>query len=290
MNLRNYRLYNSPLKWVGSKQKILSNILPYIGEPKTFVEPFLGSATVALNVHAKKYVLNDMNYDLINLYLHLINDSALLIEQCHLYFDSMDKDKYYDVREQFNACRADSVERAALFLVLNKFAFNGVCRYNKSGLFNVPYGKLTRQSFPQKDINNLIKHFDSKEIVWSHGDFANGKLYENLGEGDVVYFDPPYLPAEEFDSNFTSYTKEDFSYPQHQHIVEICKKLSSNGVVCLVSNHLTPATQELYKDAQQQITIPKQRLISSNKETRMVINEVLAVYGNVVTGGKLFDE
>lgn len=283
-------MYNSPLKWVGSKQKILSNILPYIGEPRTFVEPFIGSATVSLNVHAQKYVMNDMNYDLINLYLHLINDSDLILEESKQYFYSMNSDRYYSVREQFNASPVDSVGRASLFLVLNKFAFNGVCRYNKSGMFNVPYGKSISKSFPQKEINDFIKHFDSKEIVWSHGDFANEKLYENLGEGDVVYFDPPYLPAEEFESNFTSYTKEDFSNIQHQHIVEICKRLSSNGVICLVSNHLTSITKDLYNDAQQLVTIPKQRLISAKKDSRILINEVLAVYGNVNTGGRLFND
>lgn len=283
-------MYNSPLKWVGSKQKILSKILPYIGSPKTFVEPFLGSATVALNVHAKKYVLNDMNYDLINLYNHIMGDSQTLIFNSEKYFSTMSSEKYYELREIFNSLEHDSIERASLFLVMNKFSFNGVCRYNKNGRFNVPYGKLSNRGYPTKEISDFIKHFTGKEYMWLHGDFKNVKLYEGLGEGDVVYFDPPYLPAEEFDSNFTSYTKEDFSPIQHQHIVEICNNLSSKGVVCLVSNHLTTATQELYKDAQQQITIPKQRLISSNKHTRMTINEVLAVYGNVTVEGRLFND
>jgi len=281
-------LYNSPLKWVGGKQTILSNILPYIGNPNTFVEPFIGSATVSLNIHANKYIMNDMNYDLINLYNYLLSDSEGLIELSSKNFQNMNKERFYELRTSFNSQPHDSLERAALFLVMNKFAFNGVCRYNKNGIFNVPYGQSAKKGFPLKEIESFIKHFGSKEHVLLHGDFDNAMLYENLTEGDVVYFDPPYLPADEFDSNFTAYTKEDFSSEQHQQIVNISKSLRDKGILCLISNHSTKRTHELYVDANELVIIPKKRLISAKKETRMVINEVLAVYGQTKTSGTLF--
>lgn len=281
-------MHNSPLKWVGGKQSILSNILPYIGRPNTFVEPFIGSATVSLNVDANKYVMNDMNYDLVNLYNQLLSNAKDLIELSIKYFENMSKDRFYELRTSFNSQPHDSLERAALFLVMNKFAFNGVCRYNKNGGFNVPYGQSSKKGFPLKEIDSFIKHFINKKYVLSHGDFNNPMLYENISEGDVVYFDPPYLPADEFDSNFTAYTKEDFSYNQHKQIVDICEMLRNKGVLCLVSNHSTKATEELYSNADKLVTIPKKRLISAKKETRMVINEILAVYGKVKTTGTLF--
>lgn len=279
---------SSPLKWVGGKQTILSGILPKIGNPNTFVEPFIGSATVSLNVCANKYIMNDMNYDLINLYNHLISNSKGLIELSSKNFENMNKDMFYELRNSFNSASYNSLERAALFLVMNKFAFNGVCRYNKNGIFNVPYGQSSKKGFPLKEISSFVNHFSSKEHVLLHGDFNNPMLYQNLTEGDVVYFDPPYLPADEFDSNFTAYTKEDFSSEQHRQIVEICKSLRGKGVLCLVSNHSTKRTEELYNDADELVIIPKKRLISAKKETRMIINEILAVYGEPTSTGKLF--
>lgn len=280
---------NSPLKWVGGKQSILTNILPYIGSPNTFVEPFIGSATVSLNVKADRYIINDMNYDLINLYNHLLENGQKIEEICIPLFSNMDSDKYYELRSTFNSSKCDSIERAALFLVLNKFGFNGVCRYNNKGEFNVPYSKRPCANFPKQEIEYFIKHFSGSKCELGHGDFTNSLLYDNLKDGDLVYFDPPYLPSDEFDSNFTKYTKEDFSLTQHQQIVDICKSLNEKGVTCLVSNHKTKLTEELYKDADEQIVIPKKRLLAAKKESRMKINEILAVYGKVELSGRLFE-
>lgn len=281
-------MYNSPLKWVGSKQSILDKLLPYIGSPNTFVEPFIGSATVSLNVSANEYIMNDMNYDLINLYIHALNTPSNLKYLASSYFIDVDDERYYELRNKFNSEPCDSLIRAALFLTLNKFAFNGVCRYNKNGLFNVPYGKSTKRTFPDKELTNFVNHFSNKSCTFTHGDFTNPDLYDGLGDNDVVYFDPPYLPADEFDSNFTAYTKEDFTPEQHQKIVDISISLRDKGVICLVSNHYTDKTKNLYKDATDLVLIPKQRLLSASNNSRKVINEVLAVYGNPTIKGRLF--
>lgn len=281
-------MYSSPLKWVGGKQTVLPNILPYIGKPNIFVEPFIGSATVSLNVSANKYIINDMNYDLINLYSHLIQNRQKVIQICIPFFDGMTKERYYEVRTRFNSLPGDIVERAALFLVLNKFAFNGVCRYNSKGEFNVPYNNHTRVGFPMKEVDNFTGHFSSNQHELHHGDFANPKLFDGLSEGDVVYFDPPYLASDEFEGNFTKYTKEDFRYEQHTQIVDISKSLRDKGVICLISNHMTKLTEELYKDADEIIVVPKKRMISAKKENRMEINELMAVYGIVQPTGRLF--
>ena len=58
----------SPLKWVGSKIKIIDPILEQIGMPNNFVDPFIGSASVSLNVESNHYIINDLNQDLIEFY------------------------------------------------------------------------------------------------------------------------------------------------------------------------------------------------------------------------------
>lgn len=230
-----------------------------------------------------------MNYDLINLYNHLLKDGKKIEEICIPLFSNMNEDKYYELRSKFNSSNHDSIERASLFLVLNKFGFNGVCRYNSKGEFNVPYAKRSSANFPIHEIEYFVKHFSKGQYELHHGDFTDPSLYDSLTDGDIVYFDPPYLPSDEFNTNFTKYTKEDFSVTQHQQIVDICKSLNEKGVTCMVSNHNTSLTQDLYRDADKQIIIPKKRLVSAKKETRMEINEILAVYGKVQLSGRLFE-
>jgi DNA adenine methylase len=254
------------------------------------VEPFIGSATVSLNVNANRYLINDMNYDLINLYQHVINNCNQIVELSKPYFENMTSERYYDIRDRFNSLQSNCIERAALFLVLNKFAFNGVCRYNSKGLFNVPYCKRSTAGFPLNELISFSKHFGSKEHQLFHGDFSNAMLYANLIEGDVVYFDPPYLPSDDFESNFTKYTKENFETQQHQQIVDLCLELNTRGVVCLVSNHMTAQTEQLYSECDKIVVIPKKRLLAANKKNRKEINEILAIYGNVKVSGTLFDD
>lgn len=282
-------MINSPLTWVGGKRNILGNILPYIGNPNTLVEPFVGSATIALNVKAGYYRINDLNQDLINVYHSIINNMDDMISVSEPHFQDMSKEKYYKVRDRFNSLPFN-VERAGLFLVLNKFGFNGLCRYNSKGIYNVPYNNTVCLRFPIDELKAFKQHFTYNPSVFHTGTFENEKLYENLTDGDVVYFDPPYMPSDDFDGNFTNYTKENFTIDQHRKIVTISNALRKKGVICLISNHFTSSTEKLYNDCDELVIIPKKRLLCADKSKRKEINEVMAVYGKVTKVGQLFND
>ena len=145
------------LKWAGGKSKLLNILLPEIGEVKgNYIEPFCGSAVVAFNVKASNYILADINDDLINVYRQLKLYGEVFIKYCSLLFESefRNEESYYKFREKFNKTTND-LEKAVLFIYLNRNAFNGLCRYNQSGGFNVPFGRYKSVYFPREVFNGL---------------------------------------------------------------------------------------------------------------------------------------
>ena len=108
------------LKWAGNKYRVLPHLLPLIGNPRTFVEPFAGSVSVSLNVNANHYVINDINPDLVSIYRELTNsNSDEFIAYCGELFtpENNTKDAYLEMRELFNSS-TNTTERARLFVYL----------------------------------------------------------------------------------------------------------------------------------------------------------------------------
>ena len=269
-----------PLKWAGNKYKILNHIIPLIGNPKTYCEPFGGSLSVALNVRSQEYILNDINKDLYYLYTNIDFD---FINECRELFTSENniRESYDRIRTEFNQS-TDPRERALKFVYLNKHCFNGLSRYNSKGEFNVPYGrerksnKILSANFPEKALLDFIATFKLKKVHFYNTSFNNKDLYSSLGLGDVVYFDPPYFPLTQT-SNFTKYCETDFGYSQQVELVSIAEELSSKGIRVIISNHDIVETRNLYNKAQI-IPIQVQRNIAAKSSSRKKVNELIAVY------------
>ena len=66
------KLFRSPLFYVGDKFKLLEQILQsFPNKINNYYEPFVGGGSVFLNVNAKKFHLNDLDKNLINLHKFL---------------------------------------------------------------------------------------------------------------------------------------------------------------------------------------------------------------------------
>ena len=152
---------NNPfLKWAGSKRQSIQYLQEYIGDVKgTFIEPFVGSGTVFLNIKADNYLLADLNKDLITLYNILKESGVDFVAFCKTLFTKANNNEltYYELRDVFNTTE-DDYYKAALFVYLNRHAFNGLCRYNTSGGFNVPYGKylVIQQRISKRIIRSFV--------------------------------------------------------------------------------------------------------------------------------------
>lgn len=141
------------LKWAGGKYTlcdVINNMLP---KGDCLIEPFVGAGSVFLNSNYKRYILNDINQDLIELYKILQAKPEQFIMDAQQLFNEQNNvaDAYYEFRKTFNAT-TDVYQRSLMFLYLNRHGYNGLCRYNKSGGYNVPFGKYKRPYFPAKEL------------------------------------------------------------------------------------------------------------------------------------------
>jgi len=277
---------NKPfLKWAGNKFRVLPHLIPHIGDPKRYIEPFGGSLSVALNISADEYILNDINKDLYCLYTNVDKE---FVDECRELFtdDNNTRERYLELRKEFNS-EQDCRKRAKLFLYLNKHAFNGLSRYNSKGEYNVPYGKENKDSktgrfvktkahFPEQELNYFRDVFSNRKVEFFNTSFSDEALYKNVSSGDVVYFDPPYVPVSDT-ANFTDYATEGFSYDQQVQLAELAESLANRGAKVIISNHDTPVSRELYKNAKI-YPIQVGRSISAKGSSRKKANELIAVY------------
>lgn len=261
------------LKWAGGKYKLVDQIDQRLPEGKRLVEPFVGAGTVFLNSNFEKYLLNDINADLINLFNIVKKTPKKFIRDAKLYFQDEynNKETYYRLRDEFNQSD-DTYLRSLIFLYMNRYGFNGLCRYNKSGGFNVPFGRYKQPYFPEKE----LIFFSEKAKNAKFTCFSYKKTFKKLKEGDVVYCDPPYAPLSD-SASFNAYATGGFSSEEQKTLAKLATK--SNFPI-LVSNHDTPFTQELYQDAECDF-ISVSRTISSKAGNRKPVQEVFAFFSGV---------
>lgn len=266
------------LKWAGNKTAIVARIRAVLPAGQRLIEPFVGSGAVFLNTDYAAYLLADSNPDLINLYRIVQRDGAAFIRECRAYFrdENNTADAYYGLRERFNTT-ADSQEKAALFVYLNRHCYNGLCRYNSRGEFNVPFGRYRKPYFPAAELAAF--HAKSRRAEFCQADFA--ATMDAAGVGDVIYCDPPYVPLSET-ANFTSYSTTRFGETEQLSLARLAEQLARRGVAVVISNHDTPFTRAAYAQAQLQ-SLSVQRNISCNGAKRTRAGELLALFaGNGV--------
>lgn len=261
------------LKWPGGKYRLLDKIVSLLPQGDQLVEPFVGSGVVFLNTEYEFYRLSDANQDLINMYVLLQQQGQAFIDYAKKYFTPKNNqpEKYYALRDEFNRSRKIE-KRAALFLYLNRHGFNGLCRYNLKGIYNVPFGQYKSPFFPEAQMQFFAQK--AQRAVFTCDDFTQS--LSNVTNKSVVYADPPYVPLTDT-AFFTQYAGQGFGVAQQHDLALIAQKLSRRGVAVLLSNHDTPFTREVYAGAT--ITsIDVLRSISANTKGRKHVKELLALY------------
>lgn len=266
-------------KWAGGKYALLDAILARLPHGDVLVEPFLGAGSVFLNSSFKSYILADINPDLIGFYKLLQSCPDRVIQDARLFFVSKNNDKkrYYAFRQQFNQT-TDSYERALLFLYLNRHGYNGLCRYNKSGAFNVPFGSYIKPYYPEKELWFFAEKAQKARFFCE--DYR--QTFTRAQYGHVIYCDPPYAPLSST-ANFTGYVNHPFTINEQRYLAYLAERAAGEcKIPVLISNHDTQLTRELYAQAQLDV-IRVQRYISRHGHTRCKVRELLAYYSNIST-------
>ncbi len=257
------RTLKPPLKWAGGKRWLVDHLRP-VWEPyrhRRYVEPFCGGLAIPLAFTPNHALLNDTNRHLINFYEWLQKGLAVEVETAN------DKALYYRHRETFNqlVCegQAESAQAAGIFYYLNRTCYNGLCRFNRKGEFNVPFGSYRNPHYAE----DFYAYCDTlNRWCFTAGDFETIELQP----GDFVYADPPY------DVEFVSYSQQGFGWDDQ---VRLAEWLARHPGPVVLSNQATERVVQLYEKLNFKLTyLNAPRRISCNGD-RTPAREVLAVRG-----------
>jgi DNA adenine methylase len=262
------------VKWAGGKTRLLDSLTLRVPRAiRTYVEPFAGGAALFFAMadetprRFERAVLCDANDELIACYRAVKNDVEAVIRALRKY--RYDKTLYYATRDKSTARMSDTT-RAARFIFLNRTCYNGLWRVNSKGRFNVPFGRYHAPRICDPDRLRAAATALARATLHT-GDFA--RATRDVGRGDFVYFDPPYVPASKT-ADFTSYAAGGFGSNDQERLVKEMRRLRSEGVSVLVSNADTPEARRLYAGFRiAEVAAP--RLINSDKTKRGLARELL---------------
>ncbi len=263
------------LKWAGGKRQLLPEILSRLPERcVTYYEPFLGGGAVFFALVARgafrRAIIGDQNRELVDAYLGVRDDVEGVISRlARLSRKPHDSDTYYGVRAQ-DPARLGLAARTARLIYLNRTGYNGLYRVNRTGRFNVPFGRYKNPRILDRD--NLRAASRAMQGVQIRvGDFE--AFVEKAEPGDVVYFDPPYVPVSTT-SSFTAYDRLPFGPAEQDRLARTLRRLRKKRVYALLSNSDVRFTRGLYEGLPLE-AVKVNRLINSRPDRRGPISEML---------------
>jgi DNA adenine methylase len=270
-----------PVKWVGGKRQLLPELLKHIpmpapiecGSAKThYYEPLVGGGALFFKLRELGFLgsatLGDENERLVRMYMGVRNDVEAVIE-C-LKGMRYDSDEFYETRARL-IDTAEDAEVAAWFIYLNRCGFNGLYRVNRKNEFNVPFGKYTNPTIC--DADGLRRTAAAlRKTTFKIGDFE--KTVKTAERGDLVYFDPPYVPVNKT-SDFTGYTRDGFTFKDQERLRDCALALKRRGVHVVLSNADVPIVRKLYANVFKIHAVSARRNINSKGSARGAVGEVI---------------
>ncbi len=285
------------IKWVGGKSQLLEEIKEkYPPKIEKYCEPFVGGGAVLFDIlsskHPETVLINDINKELINTYSQIKNNCNDMINQLSelqtIYKShTLEENKayFYEKRQRYNELKvngndAENLEKAALFIFLNKTCFNGLYRVNSKGLFNVPFNNAKNPLLCDEENLRACSEV-LQNVEMRVGDYKECKDF--IDSNTFVYIDPPYRPLSQT-AAFTSYSENGFSDDDQKTLYKFIKEMiTEKNAKVLVSNSDPKNTDvndnffdDLYDKNHFQIKrVSAARMINSNAKKRGAINELL---------------
>ena len=235
------------LRWVGGKQRLVKKLQQCVpGHIKdtdyTYYEPFLGAGSMLLALQPETAVVGDVNSELINVYQVLQSGDVVKDLETELKTHQNEEAYYYYVRDELDMEELTPLQRAARFIYLNRTCYAGLYRENKSGKFNVSWGKNPKlRHDSMQDISPVADYLRQANVTILNDDFQN--TVATAQAGDFVYLDPPYYPSKS--TSFTSYHKgSGFDY---EALYDTFMDLHSRGCYVLMSESDCEHNREAYE-------------------------------------------
>ena len=288
------------VKWAGGKTQLLPEIRKhYPQQIKKYCEPFVGGGAVLFDVlqrcQPEEVLINDINAELINTYLQIKNNCEVLIKKLSEFqqkykVSAMEENKtfFLENRKRFNELKlhsstaeneSENLEKAALFIFLNKTCFNGLYRVNKKGEFNVPFNNAKNPLICDSENLKLCSKL-LQNVQMTVGDYSSCQTF--IHEETFVYFDPPYRPLTQT-AAFTSYSENQFSDKEQIELGNFINDISAKGAKILASNSdpkNVNAEDNFFDDLYSNFEIERvsaSRMINSNSKKRGAVSELLVM-------------
>jgi DNA adenine methylase len=278
------------LRWAGGKRQLLDRLHTIFPKDfnlckNSFYEPFIGGGALTFSLASGQFgparsaylrrnqiVIGDQNHELVNVYTSIRDEIDELIKLLKSSKFKIDEKTYYKIRN--SKYDPKSIEAAARFIYLNRLCFNGLYRVNSQGKFNVPYGRITSPTICDEPLLRSASNFlNSVDII--KGSFED--TTSSASVGDLVYFDPPYIPTSPT-ASFTRYSSEDFTEYDHHELMDCIDNLTNRGVNVILSNSFTEKTCEIYGSGGLTLySLSANRSIAASGISRQKTSEILGV-------------
>jgi DNA adenine methylase len=257
------------VKWAGGKRQLLPELLRCVPEHYgRYYEPFVGGGALFFELQPPAAFLTDVNERLIRTYRGVRDHADRVIALLESY--PHDEKFYYDLRDVDIDTQPDA-EVAAWFIYLNKVGFNGLYRVNRKNRFNVPFGRHKNPTISDAATLRACSAALARATL-EVADFSSA-VAEAVA-GDLVYFDPPYVPLS-VTSSFTSYTSGGFDYAAQVRLRDLALELKQRGVHVVLSNSSADLVRDLYAPGFTTREVSATRLVNSKVTHRGAITELV---------------
>ncbi len=265
------------IKWVGGKRKLADDILSR--QPsgmKRYIEPFVGGGAVFFALRASGYtgpaILSDVNAELICAYLAVQQEPGRLIDALRLHVNT--EEHFYAVRAM-DPKALDFVDRGARFIFLNKTAFNGLWRENKSGQMNAPFGHYDNPTIcDEPRIRAASVALRNTTILCR----PYIEAHDDIRPGDFVYCDPPYIPVSPT-ASFVGYGKGGFGEQNQYDLAAFALRWAMAGARVVLSNADVPLAHRIYGVEFNRESVQMARAINSKGDRRGKVGELILSIG-----------
>jgi DNA adenine methylase len=264
------------VKWAGGKRQLLPELRRHV--PKhhgpeqqgRYFEPFVGGGALFFELRPARAVLTDVNERLIRTYRGVRDDVEHVIALLRSYERDHEEAFFYRLRDMDIDADGDA-QVAAWFIYLNKVGFNGLYRVNRQNRFNVPFGRHKNPTICDEATLRACSRALAGATI-EVADFESAVA--SAAPGDLVYFDPPYVPLS-VTSSFTSYTSSGFDSKAQLRLRDLALQLKQRGVHVMLSNSSAEFVRELYEEGFTISEVSATRLVNSKATGRGAITELI---------------
>ena len=225
------------IPYYGGKFTMSKRLIEMMPPHKRYIEVFAGGASMFFRKNKVEWnVLNDLDNDIVNLYICVLKEFKELKRHIYWYVKSRTLFEEFSENIKDSNISIPDPERAAQYFFIVNNSFNSMLgsAFSKDSNKNYNVNVEEELRISRNKLQNVtIENFDFKDLV---------DRYEPREE-DFWYLDPPYVVAEN-----KRYYRNTFNDESHIALKDCVDKIHKSGGNFMISYDDEVKIRELYKD------------------------------------------